>query len=290
MANENDQYFSEQEAGVIAPDVEDIPQGVWSGVTAIIQGAVSNNWLAHSFPELCHDSDIPCGTNERILSDLAMAEIPKMQWPLHVWDDPTTFQILDVIEFFGRHVSVPKVGDYHQFFRHNHIIDFDKELGFSEYRAAINRLFRRNGIAFQIDDDGHIRRLLPSVIRFVMGAEIQTGDSELDVLIAEGVAKFKEPDLTERRLGLERLWDAWERLKTIRDPDKKYGWFQLRDEQFVEDHWRETVEEEAGWLTKIGNAYQIRHKEVGKHPIEDPRDIDYLFFRMYSLIYRLLRN
>ena len=41
-------------------------------------------------------------------------------------------------------------------------------------------------------------------------------------------------------------------------------------------------------LTKIGNEFQIRHFETDKVAIKDSRQLDYLFFRMYSLIHFLL--
>lgn len=291
MADSDDLYFSEQERGVVAQNVDHISGEVWNGLRSFFRTIISRHQLAEVFPEVCPDLEVnlPYETDERALSEMAAVEIPGLQWPLHLWEDPDDFAVLDAIQFFGKHVSRPRIGGFHDFFKHHHFIGFDREPAFVEYRATVNRLFRRNGIAYQLDEDGRVSRILPGAISPMLSVDLMSGDEELDAMIQEAVTKFKEPDLAERKLGLERLWDAWERLKTIHDPDKRKGWFKLRDEKFIEAHLRDTVEEEAIWLTKIGNEYQIRHKEVGKHPIDDPKDIDYLFFRMYSLIYRILR-
>jgi len=42
-------------------------------------------------------------------------------------------------------------------------------------------------------------------------------------------------------------------------------------------------------LTEIGNTFMIRHTEVGKTPVEDPDQIDYLFHRIFSSIRLLLK-
>lgn len=42
-------------------------------------------------------------------------------------------------------------------------------------------------------------------------------------------------------------------------------------------------------LTKIGNAFNLRHHETDKHPVP-PEAYDYLYSRMGSLIITLLRE
>ena len=50
-----------------------------------------------------------------------------------------------------------------------------------------------------------------------------TGDSELNQLLETAVTKYKLYDPKERKDGVEKLWDAWERLKSLEDShvDKK---------------------------------------------------------------------
>jgi hypothetical protein len=46
---------------------------------------------------------------------------------------------------------------------------------------------------------------------------------QLDELLEKAVRKFTDPDPGVRREALEHAWDAFERTKTVLDPDKKRG-------------------------------------------------------------------
>lgn len=48
------------------------------------------------------------------------------------------------------------------------------------------------------------------------------------------------------------------------------------------------LSEECKSLTSIGNNYQIRHFETNKIEIKDNKHIDYLYYRMISLIHLFL--
>ena len=48
-----------------------------------------------------------------------------------------------------------------------------------------------------------------------------TGDQTLNELLQAAREKFLNRDLTVRREALEKLWDAWERLKSLFDPNDK---------------------------------------------------------------------
>ncbi len=41
--------------------------------------------------------------------------------------------------------------------------------------------------------------------------------------------RFLQPDEGERREALEKLWDAWERIKAVKDSDKKVGAKRIMD-------------------------------------------------------------
>ncbi len=55
-------------------------------------------------------------------------------------------------------------------------------------------------------------------------------------------------------------------------------------------YYRELLEDEARNLTNIGNTFRIRHSEVDKVEIDRESQIDYFFYRMYSLVVLLLRE
>jgi hypothetical protein len=65
-----------------------------------------------------------------------------------------------------------------------------------------------------------------------------------------------------RRESLEKLWDAWERLKTLEPgKDKKASTTALLDKVSSEPMFRAYLEHEATRLTEIGNTFMIRHTE-----------------------------
>lgn len=48
------------------------------------------------------------------------------------------------------------------------------------------------------------------------------------------------------------------------------------------------LEEEALKLSDIGNAFQIRHSELNQEPLELDVHVDYLFHRLFAMVYMLL--
>lgn len=102
-------------------------------------------------------------------------------------------------------------------------------------------------------------------------------------------AKYLDPNLQVRLEALEKLWDAWERIKTLEYPaDKKKSIKILLDKASNEPNIRARLDREANELTEIGNKFMIRHTEAGKTPITSSAHVDYLFHRMFALIYLLL--
>src|ERR1700730_4158131 len=98
---------------------------------------------------------------------------------------------------------------------------------------------------------------------------------------------------TFSRLGLrksvESLWDAFERLKTVDAAgNKRAGIAALLDGAAGGPRFRQFLEAEARSLTEAGNAFQIRHHEVGQEAIASSAAVDYLFHRLFALTQLLL--
>ena len=94
-----------------------------------------------------------------------------------------------------------------------------------------------------------------------------------------------------RKEGLEKLWDAWERLKTVEPgKDKKAQVTALLDRATKEPNCRKLLEDEAVALTSIGNNFMIRHTETNKTEIRGSACIDYLFHRLFAIIRLLLKT
>ena len=120
--------------------------------------------------------------------------------------------------------------------------------------------------------------------------QFRTGDEDLDRLLNEAVAKFHEPRADFRKESLEKLWDAWERLKTLYSSNKKASTEKLLKKAIPDPKFRDRINNEAQELTNIGNAFMIRHTETDTIPIQGESQVDYLFFRLFALIWLLLKE
>jgi hypothetical protein len=91
---------------------------------------------------------------------------------------------------------------------------------------------------------------------------------------------------------LERIWDAFERVKTLEPPhdDKGRSVAALLDRAAAgsEAH-RAVLEAESRALTKIGNSHRIRHSETNQKSLGSDRAAgDYLFLRMFAFLHAVL--
>ena len=291
-----DQYFSDREQGPRPRIGELIDLTAWGGLAVLVQRLINSHWFAQDYSEDCPDGRGVAGTDKNSLALSLRAELPLLgqpdeatwNWSLDSGALPPTPAILDLIEFSYRTVAKPRPVDHHDFFGHDHLA-FDSAGGKADFRANVNRILARNGLAFELDARGLVIRLAPPVLRETLGTtEFRTGDAHLDSMLEAARTKYLSPDPTVRREGLEKLWDAWERLKTVLVAgDKKASAKALLDRAATEPAMRSRLESEAKELTEIGNSFMIRHTETGKTPIGSSEQVDYLFHRLFALI-RLL--
>jgi hypothetical protein len=121
-------------------------------------------------------------------------------------------------------------------------------------------------------------------------ALFHSGDAETDHLLEESRRLILSPHIEDRRNGLEKLWDAFERIKTLEPGnDKKAQATALLDRAVQAPRFRSFLETEAKELTTIGNTLRIRHFETTQERLEKPEEVDYLFHRMFSFLRLLLR-
>lgn len=132
-------------------------------------------------------------------------------------------------------------------------------------------------------------RVLPPILFEAMGTLPTSGDATLDDLLREAIKRFRDPAPTEHKLALERLWDAFERIKTLRLPsDKRRSVDELIAAASPDPAFREQLQQDARSLTEIGNAFHIRHFEANKSALNDPLHVEYLFHRLFALVRLLL--
>jgi hypothetical protein len=285
-----DQYFSDRELGQRPRTMPEITLTAWGGIVAFIQGRISSGAFGVDYPETCPDGRGTTGTDTRAFGLAVRAEIPDLDWPLEVEPCPRTLAILDLLEFCHEHVAEPVPTSFHSFFGHQHF-SFDRAQGQSDFRVAVNRIFARNQLAYELKDNGEILRLAAPVLHEVLTAQaFRTGDPALDGLLESARAKFLSPDPNVRREAIEKLWDAWERVKTLEPGlDKRASGKALLDKTADEPTFREVLEQEARTLTDVGNRFQIRHSETSQVPLQRNEHVDYLFHRLFALIWLVLR-
>ncbi len=118
-----------------------------------------------------------------------------------------------------------------------------------------------------------------------------TNDNDLRSLIEAANSLYRKNTPDDSQLALEKIWDALERSKTYLEIDKKRSVEKIKkcvsgnDEQIAQ-----MIDDELRTLTNIGNQYQIRHFERGKHLISNKKVRDYLFNRCLGLINLILQS
>ncbi len=211
----NADYFSDRERGAAPRISEDIGKNAWGGIAATIRSRISDGSLGAGFPDFCPDGRGTTGADHRAFALSLGAEIPGISWPFDTDHTPPTLAILDLVEFVFRHVGKPSPKDHHSYYGHDHFT-YDQSEGQTEFGRDINRILARNGLAFELGNDGHVVRLASPILRESLAAAVfVTGDNELNAMLEAARKKFLAPDPNVRREALEKLWDAWERLKTI---------------------------------------------------------------------------
>jgi hypothetical protein len=166
------------------------------------------------------------GTDERLFLDSMDAHIPDLpERPLDANATVDTATALDVVDFAMLHIDQPIRssshswnGDHTHYFFEERVARRSSTRGQRQFADDVDLLFARNGIAFTIGDDRLVKRLGPVEARtLVSDFEPDTGDAGLDKL-TDALSRFLSRRPADRQDALEKLWDAFERLKTLEIP------------------------------------------------------------------------
>ena len=284
-------YYTDRHLGVKPRTATEIVEPVREGILTIIRTRANDGSFGLAFPDDCPDGEGVTGTDITAMKNTIVAYRLFNPFERGAEELPTTFEVLDLIEFAYEKIAKPVQGSYHPFYRHYHL-SFVEDEGKANFRAEINKIFERNGIGYELTELGQVERIAPEVLREGLAEGLfQTEDATLNELLEKARTKFLSRDAVTRRESLEALWDAWERLKSLEArKDKKESIKNLLDKASAEKNFRELLETEAKQLTEIGNKFMIRHTEIGKIPVADDEEIDYLFHRLFSLIRFLLKK
>ena len=288
---------------------EEIGANPCKGLLALVRNRVADGSFGARYPDICPDGTDVSGTDLVAFDDALRAEIPGLAeipdrnnsgYLQSTLDElrrsekqPSTLDMFDLIEFCWKGIGKPTKISHHSYFSHHHL-KFDIESGRAEFCDQVETIFRRNGIAYALTEEGRIQRLVAKDFESaVVRSEYDTGDAELDRLLGTARRKFLDPDLASRREALEALWDAWERLKTLDGRgDKKAKAMAMLDKiaGTSSSRFRDALDREAAELTAIGNNLRIRHSETTQEIISTSEHVDYLYYRLHSLIHLILQS
>jgi hypothetical protein len=286
-------YFSEREFGAPARTVDTIGERAWGGIFALIQTRLGDGSFGYRFPLECQDAGKGAyAVDQHAFQLMLAAEVPDVSWPLSSWDAPSTPAILDLLEFAAAAVGLPVKGRYHSYADHHHLT-WDREAGLAAFVDQANVIFARNGLAYELTPEGLARRVLPESLSQPLAAALfATGDNETDRLLERARSLISSPKPEDRQDALEKLWDAFERLKTLEPgADKKMQADALLDRAANPgSRLRRSLADEARVLTSIGNDFRIRHAETSKEPLANTDAVDYLFTRMLAFVRFVLKT
>lgn len=167
------------------------------------------------------------------------------------------FCVLDAIEFFEKHNTS------------------------NDFATRVNALFKSNNMAYKMKH-GRIVSTFGIVIDKNTLSEIS--ENGLKELLSEA-NKYYQKD--NKKIAVEKLWDAFERLKTYYSPalNKAASADKIVDDMSAsEPHYQALYKAEFKALTDIGNNFRIRHHETTKIDITDNRQYDYFYKRCLALI------
>lgn len=213
----------------------------------------------------------PINAKEAIIKDVKGYYVPK------AFDSSGSYSETEDIEQFIMNNYPYCVFDAIELFE-----QFNDKIGFAN---EINLLFQNKGIAY---------KLLGGKVD-VFHVNIQTNEVIKEVglkeLIEQATLLYNSKNHTDKQLAVEKLWDAFERLKTYYpNLDKRKSVEKVVNEMSnANEKYKELFNEEFSKLTIIGNQFRIRHHETDKIDIIDNKYYDYFFQRCFALIDLVLK-
>lgn len=254
--------------------------------------------LTHIFPLNCHhdfmDSDY-LSFDERGFANKIKIIIPTLY--KNEYGDICSpdcleydqFALIDYIEFFAQNIKDIRQEWNNVTYKNYQYIDcLETSNIFGEFRKEINELFDLSGLLYELTNEAIVERI---VVNSILTQEMQNNimaveEEGVRELLKDAIALYKTPNSAARQDSVEKIWDAFERLKTYyTSMDKKQSSEKIiKDISMSDSNYQNLFNKEFVELTSIGNNFRIRHHETNKIDIPDDRYYDYLFNRCLSLI------
>ena len=206
------------------------------------------------------------------------------------------YAILDLAEYVYKNIEDYEEVKVHSFYGHTHIRFYKNRYTHyvkKDFKNELNLLLEKMGLLYRMKDNGEIERVVSNetALNELKEASNNSDDASLKELIDSAIFLYLKPNESNIQLALEKIWDAFERIKTVfTDLDKKESSEKLINiVSSNEEDYKELLKEEFAQLTSIGNKFCIRHHETNKIEIADTRHKEYLFNRCCSLLLLCIR-
>lgn len=126
------------------------------------------------------------------------------------------YALFDFIEFVAKNCRDVSIAGYHDYFEHDHMRLLKSDMVWLEFQAEINDTLAITGLLYRLADNKQGERIVentpltPFIEQLVSGIKEQ-GAAQL---LQEAIALHREPSPTAARDAAEKIWDAFERLKS----------------------------------------------------------------------------
>ena len=261
-------------------------------------------YLAWKYPAECPDGNGCCGLDFEKFSEDMEFEIPtlfrregRIEKPRSIYnvfeagsidDEFDQYALIDLIEFVAQNIRDITRKSYHSFFRHDDLSFGETNEIAKKFIEEINRTFQKVGLLYQLTTNLEVERIEETaILSEKIEKNIQTiNEPGLRELLIMAVQKHKSPYPDDQKDAVEKIWDAFERLKTYYIDKKKNESADqiISDMSEGKEAYIKLFTAEFKLLTEIGNNYRIRHHETNKIDITDIRHYDYFFNRCLALI------
>lgn len=261
--------------------------------------------IAWKYSEICKDGQVCCGLDHHKLAndmkyeipDLFIGDdgrigIPKIRHnffeDIDEVDEYNQFALLDFIEFMANNVYDIDILTHHSYYSHNHIKTYKTRKIQHDFIEDINSCFNKTGLLYYLNSKYQVERVIvndiatPEIISTVLSVK----ENGIQDLLHEALELHYSHNLNGPKNAVEKLWDAFERLKTYytnlskKDSSEKI----VNDMSQGNTDYYDLFNQEFMTLTSIGNNYRIRHHEINKIEINKIEYYDYFFNRCLSLI------
>lgn len=298
------ELYSTRHLGSKPRTEEEISHKLWKAIVALLEKLEQKNFFSEAYPEgCCDDASIVCGTDiDKLNAEIELRT--NLSWPLkitkdseHYWQDrepyiPTKYEIFDLLELLFHRTSTPEEGQYHPYGRHYHLHFPANNNAKTTFGDELNILFSATGSIYQFNSsNGQIENIVgEDTQNLMMDALRQSSvmDAQYHQMLQTACSRITHARLEVAYEALEKLWDAYERLKCYFEPHDK----NMKKESvakivalFEENAlFKDEVNHEMRKLTELGNAFRIRHSEPYQFTLSSHRQINYLFRRCLAMI------